>query len=55
MAIGDKAVALALSEQAMTVVPLGKDTVEAPVPIDVLALVAAQSRRDSKILTANES
>jgi hypothetical protein len=42
MALGDKAAALALSEQAMTVVPLEKDAVDAPVPIEVLARVAAQ-------------
>ena len=42
MGLGDKAAAFALSEQAMTVVPLEKDAVDGPVPIEVLARVAAQ-------------
>jgi serine/threonine protein kinase/Tfp pilus assembly protein PilF len=42
MALGDKATALALSEQAMRVVPLEKDAVDGPAPIEVLARVAAQ-------------
>src|SRR5437763_15335319 len=42
MALGDKGPALALSEQAMTVVPLEKDAVDGPAPIEVLARVAAR-------------
>jgi serine/threonine protein kinase/Tfp pilus assembly protein PilF len=42
MGLGDKAAALALSEQAMSVVPLEKDAVDGPAPIEVLARVAAQ-------------
>jgi eukaryotic-like serine/threonine-protein kinase len=52
MALGDKAAALALSEQAMTVVPLEKDAVEAPVPIEVLARVAAQLREPDRAIAA---
>src|SRR5205823_463820 len=42
MALGDKGPALALSEQAITVVPLEKDAVDGPAPIKVLARVAAR-------------
>ena len=42
MGLGDKAAALALSEQAMQVLPLEKDAVDGPAPIEVLARVAAQ-------------
>jgi hypothetical protein len=55
MALGDKGPALALSEQAMAVVPLEKDAVDGPPPIEVLARLPVQSRRDSKIVTANVS
>jgi len=50
MGLGDKAAALALSEQAMTVLPLEKDAVDGPAPIEVLARVAAQlGERDRAI------
>src|SRR6266508_3220916 len=42
MGLGDKAAALALAEQAMTVLPLEKDVVDGPAPIEVLARVSAQ-------------
>ncbi|MGC1322414.1 MAG: protein kinase [Candidatus Udaeobacter sp.] len=42
MGLGDKAAALALSERAMTVIPIEKDVVDGPVPIEILARVAAQ-------------
>jgi serine/threonine protein kinase/Tfp pilus assembly protein PilF len=41
MGLGDKAAALALSEQGMAVLPLEKDVVDGPAPIEVLARVAA--------------
>jgi tetratricopeptide (TPR) repeat protein len=50
MALGDKAAARALSEQAMSVVPLEKDAVDGPAPIEVLARVTAQlGERDRAI------
>ena len=52
MALGDKAAALALSEQAMTVVPLEKDAVNAPFAIDVLARVAAQLGEPDRAIAA---
>jgi len=42
MGLGDKVAALALSEQAMRLLPLEKDAVDGPVPIEVFARVAAQ-------------
>ena len=39
--LGDKAAALALSERAMAVVPIEKDAVDGPGPIEILARVAA--------------
>ena len=45
MGLGDKAAALALSDRAMTVIPIEKDVVDGPVPIEILARVAAKYRR----------
>ena len=42
MGLGDKAAALALAERAIAVNPIEKDAVSGPVPIQVLAAVAAQ-------------
>src|SRR5215813_12151018 len=42
MGLGDKAAALALSEQAMNVLPLEKDVVDGPAPIEVFARVAGR-------------
>ena len=42
MGLGDKASAFALLERAMAAVPLEKDAIDGPVPIEVLARVAAQ-------------
>jgi len=52
MALGDKAATLALSEQAMTVVPLEKDAVNASFAIDVLARVAAQLGEPDRAIAA---
>jgi serine/threonine-protein kinase len=52
MALGDKAAALALSEEAMTVVPLEKDAVNGPFAIDVLARVAAQLGEPDRAIAA---
>src|SRR5439155_22226473 len=42
MGLGNKAAALALSERAMAANPIEKDALTGPVPIEVLARVAAQ-------------
>jgi tetratricopeptide (TPR) repeat protein len=52
MALGDKAAALALSEQAMAVVPLEKDAVDGPAPIEVLARVAARLGEPDRAIAA---
>ena len=52
MGLGDKAAALALSEQAMTVIPLEKDVVDGPAPIEVLARVAAQIGEPDRAIAA---
>jgi hypothetical protein len=45
MGLGDKAAAFALTEQAMVAVGTKKDAVFGPIPIEILARVAAQMRR----------
>jgi eukaryotic-like serine/threonine-protein kinase len=52
MALGDKAAALALSEQAMTVLPLEKDVVDGPAAIEILARVAAQMGEPDRAIAA---
>jgi serine/threonine-protein kinase len=42
MGLGDKAAALALSERAMAVIPIEKDALSGPAPIEILARVAAR-------------
>src|SRR4030095_9507963 len=42
MGLGDKAAALTLAERAMVVNPIEKDAVFGPIPIEILARVAAQ-------------
>jgi eukaryotic-like serine/threonine-protein kinase len=52
MGLGDKAAAMALSEQAMTVLPLEKDVVDGPAPIEVFARVAAQVGEPDRAIAA---
>jgi len=52
MGLGDKAAAFALTQQAMTVLPLEKDVVDGPVPIEVLARVAAQLGEPDRAIAA---
>jgi tetratricopeptide (TPR) repeat protein len=52
MGIGDKVAALALSEQAMKVLPLEKDPVDGPAPIEVFARVAAQLGEPDRAIAA---
>jgi TolB-like protein/Tfp pilus assembly protein PilF len=52
MALGDKAAAFALSEQAMKVLPLDKDAVDGPAPIEVFARVAAQMGEPDRAIAA---
>jgi len=52
MGLGDKAAAFALTQQAMTVLPLEKDVVDGPVPVEVLARVAAQLGEPDRAIAA---
>ena len=54
MGLGDKAVALALSERAMTVIPLEKDATVGPYAIEILARVAAQMGEPDRAIAALE-
>src|SRR5262249_35813724 len=52
MGLGDKAAAFELIERAMAVVPIEKDAVFGPVPIGILARVAAQMGEPDRAITA---
>jgi TolB-like protein/class 3 adenylate cyclase len=52
MGLGDKAAALALSEQAMAAKPIEKDAVDGPIPIEILARVAARVGEPDRAITA---
>jgi TolB-like protein/Tfp pilus assembly protein PilF len=52
MFLGDKAAALALAEQAMAIVPIEKDAIDGPNPIEILARVAAQMGESDRAIPA---
>jgi TolB-like protein/cytochrome c-type biogenesis protein CcmH/NrfG len=52
MGLGDKAAAFALSEQAIAVNPIEKDAIVGPVPIDILARVAARMGAPDRAIAA---
>ena len=52
MGLGDKTAAFALSEQAMNLLPLEKDAVDGPAPIEVFARVAAQLGETDRAIPA---
>jgi serine/threonine protein kinase/Tfp pilus assembly protein PilF len=52
MGLGDKEAAFALAKQAMNVLPLEKDAVDGPAPIEVFARVAAQLGEPDRAITA---
>ena len=52
MGLGDKAAALNLSERGMAVLPLDKDVVDGPAPIEVLARVAARLGEPDRAIAA---
>jgi TolB-like protein/Tfp pilus assembly protein PilF len=54
MGLGDKAGALALTEQAMAAVPIEKDAVFGPNSIEILARVAAQTGEPDRAIAALE-
>jgi TolB-like protein/class 3 adenylate cyclase/Tfp pilus assembly protein PilF len=52
MGSGDKAAALAMSERAMAALPIEKDAVTGPIPIEILARVAAQMGEPDRAIAA---
>jgi len=52
MGLGDKAVALTLAERAMAVIPIEKDALHGPIPIEILARVAAQIGEPDRAIAA---
>jgi TolB-like protein/integral membrane sensor domain MASE1/class 3 adenylate cyclase/Tfp pilus assembly protein PilF len=50
--LGDKAAALALSEQAMAVNPIEKDAIVGPIPIEILARVTARMGEPDRAIAA---
>jgi TolB-like protein/class 3 adenylate cyclase/Flp pilus assembly protein TadD len=52
--LGDKAAALALSERAMAALPIEKDAIVGPAPIEILARVAAQIGEPDRAIAALE-
>ncbi len=52
MGLGDKVAALAFVEKAISVVPIEKDAVEGPAPIEILARVAAQMGEPDRAIAA---
>ena len=54
MGLGDKAAALAMSERAIAVNPIEKDAIVGPIPIEILARVAAQTGEPDRAVAALE-
>jgi tetratricopeptide (TPR) repeat protein len=52
MGVGDKKAALALSEQAIAVIPVEKDAFDGPAPIEILARVAARMGEPDRAIAA---
>jgi TolB-like protein/Tfp pilus assembly protein PilF len=52
MGVGDKNAALALSEQAIAVIPVEKDAFDGPAPIEILARVAARMGEPDRAMAA---
>ena len=52
MGLGDKAAALVLAERAMAAVPVEHDALDGPIPIEILARVAAQVGEPDRAIAA---
>ena len=52
MGLGDKAAALALAERAIAANPIEKDAVDGPIPIEILARVAAHMGEPDRAIAA---
>jgi len=54
MGLGDKAAAFKLIERAMAVIPIEKDAVAGPIPIEILARVSAPMEEPDRAMAALE-
>jgi serine/threonine-protein kinase len=54
MGLGNKAAALSLAESAMAVIPLEKDPMDGPWPMEIFARVAARLGEPDRAITASE-
>jgi TolB-like protein/Flp pilus assembly protein TadD len=54
MGLGDKTAALTLSERAMTALPIEKDALSGPQPLEILARVAAQAGQPDRAIAILE-
>src|SRR5512133_2738332 len=52
MGLGDKTAALALAEQAIAMIPIEKDAIVGPIPIEILARVAARMGEPDRAIVA---
>ena len=52
MGLGDKAAALVLAERAMAAMPVEQDALDGPIPIEILARVAAQVGEPDRAIAA---
>ena len=52
MGLGDKAAAFALVEKAMAAIPIEKDALDGPIPLEILARVAAQMGEPDRAIAA---
>src|SRR5438105_1899076 len=52
MGLGDKTVALTLSERAVAMVPIEKDAVDGPLPIEIFARVAVRMGEPDRVIAA---
>jgi tetratricopeptide (TPR) repeat protein len=52
MGLGDKAAAFKLIERAMAVIPIEKDAVQGPIPIEILARVSARMGEPDRAIAA---
>jgi serine/threonine protein kinase/Tfp pilus assembly protein PilF len=52
MGLGDKAAAFALTEQAMATLPIEKDAIDGPIPIEFHARVAAKMEKPDRAIAA---
>jgi tetratricopeptide (TPR) repeat protein len=52
MGLGDKPTALTLSERAMAAIPIEQDAISGPIPIEILARVAAQMGEPDRAIAA---